>query len=243
MLDGSDNYSTRYLINDAAVLSGVPVVSASVFRFEGQVSIFGAPGGPCYRCLYPEPAPAHLSPSCGEGGVLGVVTGVVGTLQATEAIKFISGIGEPLVGRLMLFDALEMQFRQLTFKRDPTCAVCGPTPSVTSLIDYDTFCGVVSSDDVPSVSAEQFMARAPSTQVIDVRERLERARDPLPAAKSIPVSEIEARVGEIDPRVDAIFVCKVGQRSASAVAKLQKLGFQRVFNLAGGLDALSQSDA
>ena len=239
VLDGSDTYATRYLINDAAILTRVPLVSASVFRFEGQVSVFGVPGGPCYRCLYPEPPPAHLSPSCGEGGVLGAVTGVVGTIQATEVIKVLAGIGEPLVGRLLLFDALEMQFRELKFRRDPECAVCSERPTVTTLGDYEAFCGVTPLV-VPLITPAELFALlkvGQKLQLVDVREPLEREINGLRGALAIPMGELESRLLELDPQLDTVMICKVGDRSASAVKVAQRLGLSRVRNLEGGIEA------
>lgn len=240
VLDGSDTYATRYLVNDAAILAKVPLVSASVFRFEGQVSVFGCAEGPCYRCLYPEPPPPQLTLSCGEGGVLGAVTGVVGTLQATEAIKVLTETGEPLVGRLLLFDALEMSFRELSFKRDPTCAVCGDAPTVDRLIDYEAFCGLRPADDVPELSPAQVLERlrhGPPLQLVDVREPLERDLNGLRGALAIPLGTLEARFGELDLRLETVFFCRVGERSATAVRLARRLGLSRGLNLAGGIEA------
>ncbi len=237
VLDGTDNYATRYLINDACVLTGKPNLSASVFRFEGQVSIFGAPNGPCYRCLYPTPPPPGLVPSCGEGGVLGVITGVIGTLQATEAIKYLTGLGEPLVGRLLLFDALDMRFREMKLRKRADCAVCGLTPTITELIDYEAFCGTavpVVPEFTPLQLKALLDAKEPLT-LIDVREPGEREINGLPGAQPIPLSEFEQRLGEIDDDRPAVVFCRVGTRSAQAVATLQRFGRTRVYNLKGGL--------
>jgi molybdopterin/thiamine biosynthesis adenylyltransferase/rhodanese-related sulfurtransferase len=241
VLDGTDSYATRYLINDACVLTKRPNVSASVFRFEGQLSVFGAPGGPCYRCLYPEPPPAGLVPSCGEGGVLGVVPGVLGTLQATEAIKLVTRLGEPLVGRLLLFDALEMRTRQVKVRRDPRCAACGDAPTVTTLIDPQEVCGVRAPlpEAVPEVTPQALQARLQrgAVQLVDVREPGEREVNDIAGSRSIPMADLKTRYTELRPDDDVFVYCKVGERSARAVAFLQRVGFPRVFNLRGGIEA------
>lgn len=236
ILDGTDNYATRYLINDACVILGKPNVSASVFRFEGQVSIFAAAGGPCYRCLYPEPPPAGLVPSCGEGGVLGIVPGVIGTLQATEAIKLLAGIGEPLKGRLLLFDALDMRFRELKVRKNPECPVCGPAPSIRELVDYERFCGASAPKQVWELEPVEAQARA-GALLLDVREPGERLVNRLPGDVSIPFSDLKTRYTELQADRDIIAYCKVGRRSARAVEFLQKVGFENVYNLKGGIDA------
>lgn len=242
VLDGTDTYATRYLINDACVLTGKPNVSASVFRFEGQLSIFGAPGGPCYRCLYPEPPPAGLVPSCGEGGVLGVIPGVVGTLQATEAIKLLCGLGEPLVGRLLVFDALDMAFRTLKVRKSPDCALCGPSPSIRALQDYEAFCGTRApppgtvSDVTPQWLFDK-LERGDVVHLVDVREPGEREINSLEGALPIPVADLKRRYTELPTDADVVVYCKVGERSARAVEFLQQVGFTRVFNLAGGIEA------
>ena len=237
ILDGTDNYATRYLINDACVLLGRPNVSASVFRFEGQVSIFAAKDGPCYRCLYPEPPPPGLVPSCGEGGVLGIVPGVVGTLQATETIKLLAGLGEPLIGRLLLFDALEMTFRQLKVRKSPTCALCGPSPTITKLIDYEHFCGTRAPPPgtVNDVTPAWLQERRKSVQLVDVREPGEREINEIAGSTFIPLAELKTRYSELSRETDIVVFCKVGERSAKAVELLQRIGFTRVFNLAGGI--------
>ncbi len=236
VLDGTDTFATRYLINDACVLTGKLNVSASVFRFEGQVSVFGAKGGPCYRCLYPEPPPPGLVPSCGEGGVLGVVPGVVGTLQATETLKLIAGLGEPLIGRLLAFDALEMRFQQFKVKRRADCPVCGDAPTITSLIDYEAFCQVT-LPEVPAVDAAWVKARLSDVVLLDVREAGEREIEDLPGSRSIPLGQLEARFGELPTDVDLVVFCRVGERSARAVALLRRVGFERAVNLTGGIAA------
>jgi adenylyltransferase/sulfurtransferase len=242
ILDGTDNFATRYLINDACVLLGKPNVSASVFRFEGQVSIFGAPNGPCYRCLYPEAPPAGLVPSCGEGGVLGILPGVIGTLQATEAIKVVAEIGEPLIGRLLLFDALEMRFRELKVRKDPGCAICGTAPTIKGLIDYEQFCGTAmpAAGQVREVSATDLKARLDRGEgvvVLDVREPGERAVNFLAGSVSIPLSELKTRFTELPTESDVVIYCKVGRKSQLAAVQLQRFGFTRVFNLKGGISA------
>lgn len=240
ILDGTDNYATRYLINDACVLLGRPDVSASVFRFEGQISVFGAKGGPCYRCLYPTPPPPGLVPSCGEGGVLGIVPGVVGTLQATEAIKLIAGIGEPLVGRLLLFDALDMSFRALKVRKNPACPACGDSPSITALADYEALCGTRAPpagtvEEVSPAWLRERLSRKEPVQLVDVREPGEREINLIEGSLLIPFADLEARHREISANVDVVVYCKVGERSARAVELLQRIGFKRVFNLAGGI--------
>lgn len=239
VLDGTDSYATRYLINDASVLAGVPNVSASVFRFEGQVSVFGVKGGPCYRCLYPAPPPAGLVPSCGEGGVLGVVPGVVGTLQATEALKLVAGMGEPLVGRLLVFDALDMSFRTLKVRPSATCPVCGPAPTITTLEDSEASCGPRAPSAVPEVTPAWLAARLQQPaplQVVDVREPGEREINLIPGSILIPLGDLKARHTELSADAELVVYCKVGERSARAVEWLVQVGFTRVFNLAGGIE-------
>ncbi len=263
--DGTDNFQTRYLVNDACVLLGKPNAYGSIFRFEGQASVFGAPEGPCYRCLYPEPPPPGLVPSCAEGGVLGILPGLVGVIQATETIKLILGIGEPLIGRLLLVDALGMSFRTLKLRKNPDCPVCGTHPTVTELIDYDQFCGItkpasvgpleVSShgavdananvvDGISQVSVEQLKARMDAGDhpfVLDVREPHEYAIVNL-GAPLIPVGQVAARVGEIPVGKDEeIFVhCKSGGRSQKAALDLKAAGFLNVKNVAGGITAWAE---
>lgn len=236
VLDGTDTFATRYLINDACVLTGKPNVSASVFRFEGQVSVFCVKDSPCYRCLYPEPPAPGLSPSCGEGGVLGIVPGVIGTLQATEAIKVIAGIGEPLIGRLLTFDALAMSFRQFKVKKDPRCPVCGPAPTITSLIDYEQFCGTRPAGKVPEVTPQWLSEHRHQVQLIDVREPGEREINEISGALLIPLAELSARWNELPSDRDLVVYCKVGERSARAVEYLISMGLRRAFNLAGGIE-------
>ncbi len=238
VLDGTDNFATRYLINDACVLTGKPNVSASVFRFEGQVSVFAAPNGPCYRCLYPEPPPPGMAPTCGEGGVLGILPGVVGTLQATEAIKMVANFGTPLIGKLLTFDALEMRFRQFNIKRDSQCPVCGPNPSITSLIDYEHFCGTrkPAPGTVRDVTPQWLQERKASIQLIDVREPGEREISSIDGSLPLPFGELKSRFAEVSKEKEVVVYCKVGERSALAVEFLLTMGFERVFNLAGGIE-------
>ena len=248
--DGTDNFPTRYLVNDASVLTGTPNVYGSIFRFEGQASVFGAPGGPCYRCLYPEPPPPGLVPSCAEGGVLGVLPGIVGALQATEVVKWITGIGEPLVGRLLLFDALAMTFRTLKVRRDPNCPVCGDHPTVTELIDYEAFCGIpqakaaeARAEPVPEIDVRALKARLDRGEapfLLDVREPHEYAIAHL-GAPLIPLGVLAERLGELEAHRDAEIVvyCRSGVRSARAVRLLRERGFTGAVNLRGGILAWS----
>jgi len=249
IVDGADNFPTRYLVNDACVLLGKPNVYGSIFRFDGQVSVFATKNGPCYRCLYPEPPPPGLVPSCAEGGVLGVLPGVVGTIQATEAIKQILGIGESLVGRLLLFDALQMSFRTLKLQRDRDCPACGDNPTVTELIDYEQFCGIT-----PAVKAADAGQVEPEFEisVVQLKDRLDRGdvflldvREPreydicrIEGAMLIPLGELGKRLDELpqgDGRPDIVIHCKSGIRSAKAVNLLLDRGFTRVQNLRGGI--------
>jgi len=243
--DGTDNYPTRYLVNDACILLGKPNVYGSIFRFEGQASVFGAPDGPCYRCLYPEPPPPGLVPSCAEGGVLGVLPGIVGTIQATETIKLILGDGEPLVNRLLLFDAWTMRFREVKLRKDPECPMCGTHPTIKALIDYEQFCGIApAADDADSQEAGEITAvelkrridLGQDIQLIDVREPFEFAIARIPNTTLIPLGQIERRAGEIDPKRETVVYCKVGMRSAAAVHRLKEAGFPgRLLNLKGGI--------
>ena len=244
VIDGADNFPTRYLVNDACVLLGKPNVYGSIFRFDGQASVFARKDGPCYRCLYPEPPPPGLVPSCAEGGVLGVLPGIIGTIQAAEAIKLILGVGETLAGRLLTLDALTMQFRTLRLRRDPSCPVCGDQPTVTSLIDYQQFCGITAApatDTVPEISVEALRDELDAGSrlwILDVREPRESEICRLPAATLIPLGELTKRLGEIPqgPDAPAIVVhCKSGVRSAKAVRILQEHGITRARNLTGGI--------
>ena len=233
ILDGTDNFATRYLVNDACVLLGKPNVYGSIFRFEGQASVFFAKEGPCYRCLYPEPPPPDLVPSCAEGGVLGVLPGVVGTIQATEAIKLIAGIGETLVGRLLLFDALRMSFRQMKLRKDPNCAVCGANPTITALIDYEQFCNPASAIEVTPSE----LARMNAAALIDVREPEEFAGGAIDGARLIPLGVLPARLEEVPRDRDVVVYCQTGGRSARALEILRGAGFTRARHLRGGYAA------
>ena len=239
-IDGSDNFPTRYLVNDASVLLGKPYVYGSIFRFDGQVSVFAAPGGPCYRCLFAEPPPPDLVPNCAEAGVLGVLPGIVGSLQALEAIKWIVGIGDSLVGRLLLIDALRVGFRELTVTRDPECAACGDHPTVTSLIDYEAYCGLETHPPAgEEVSADE-LARALRSDVapmlVDVREPWEWEIARIEGSRLLPLGELPARLRELGGTREIVTVCHKGQRSLAAQQLLQGAGF-RARSLAGGIDA------
>ena len=246
IVDGTDNFPTRYLVNDACVLSGKPNVYGSIFRFEGQVSIFWGARGPCYRCLFPEPPPPGLVPSCAEGGVLGVLPGIIGTLQANEVIKLIVGAGEPLIGRLVLFDALKMRFRELQLKKDPACPVCSENPTQRELIDYEQLCGIVPEPETadmdfemtPIELRERLDAGEPLT-ILDVRTDPEVEIARIPGAVHIPLHELEDRLGELDPETAYVVHCHHGGRSARAVGFLRQMGFERTANLAGGIDEWS----
>jgi rhodanese-related sulfurtransferase len=255
IVDGADNFPTRYLVNDACVLTGKPNAYGSIFRFDGQASVFATKGGPCYRCLYPEPPPPGLVPSCAEGGVLGVLPGVVGTIQATEAIKVILGAGDPLIGRLLLFDALHMTFRTLKLRRDPECPVCGDHPTVTKLIDYEQFCGVPSIAEGATHAPEsvrEFEATVEELKdkidrkvplfILDVREPNEYQISRIPGGVLIPLGQLPNRLNEVPKGPDApeiIVHCKMGGRSAKAVAMMRDQGFTRIKNLVGGVLAWS----
>jgi adenylyltransferase/sulfurtransferase len=260
--DGTDNYQTRYLVNDACVLLGLPNVYGSIFRFEGQASVFYAKEGPCYRCLYPEPPPPGLVPSCAEGGVVGVLPGIVGTIQANEVIKLIVGDGmsasgdgsgdgddtvvesSSLVGRLLLFDAWKMKFRELHIDKDPNCPICGANPTIHELIDYEQFCGLGKHDDdkpIDAISAKELklrIARGDKLQLIDTREPHERAIAKFPGATVIPLGQMVRRIDEFDRTIDAVFICKIGQRSIFAIRALQEAGYTgRLLNLTDGINA------
>jgi adenylyltransferase/sulfurtransferase len=249
VLDGTDNFPTRYLVNDACVLLNKPNVYGSIFRFEGQASVFWAERGPCYRCLYPEPPPPGLVPSCAEGGVLGVLPGVIGVIQATEAVKLIVGQGEPLIGRLMLYDALEMRFRELKLRKAPNCPICGEHPSIHELIDYEAFCGVPAVDprsehtsaapQVPEISVTELRDRIqvglPGATLIDVREPHEWEIANLPQARLIPKGELPERLGELSQTDEILVHCRSGVRSADAVKFLRDMGFKKAKNVKGGI--------
>lgn len=239
--DGTDNFATRYLVNDACVLAGKPNVYASIYRFDGQVSVFGAKDAPCYRCVYPEPPPPGTVPSCSEGGVLGVLPGIIGSIQAAEVIKLAGGFGEPLVGRLLLFDALDMRFRTLTVPRDPACPICGEKPTQTELIDYDAFCGITG----PEVSTYELKAKLDAGDdflLLDVRSVREFDMTNI-GGTLIPLPELMDRLSEISEcrEKDIVVVCRSGARSGKAVKDMKENGFKRVFNLRGGLLAWSET--
>ena len=243
VVDGSDNFPTRYLVNDACVLLGKPNVYGAIFRFDGQASVFDARRGPCYRCLFAEPPPPDLVPSCAEAGVLGVLPGVIGTLQATETIKLILGVGEPLIGRLLLFDALKLEFRELALAKDPECPVCGAHPTVTTLIDYDAFCGVPAASTQAEISARELAAEREQSRtlvVVDVREPYEIAMAAFPDAVHIPLRQLPARLRELDPHAPLVTLCHHGQRSLRAREILVAAGFSNVRSLAGGIEAWSR---
>ena len=244
IVDGTDNFPTRYLVNDACVILGRPNVYGSIFRFEGQASVFATKDGPCYRCLYPEPPPPGLVPSCAEGGVLGVLPGVIGTIQATEAVKLIMGVGEPLVNRFMIYDALRMRFRELKLRKDPECPVCGDRPTVTELIDYEQFCGMMPeltpSDSVDGAEAtvEDLKARldgGADVFILDVREPQEFQICRIPGSTLIPLGVLPQRLVELEGRDDMVVHCKSGARSAKAVKLLHEAGFSKARNLRGGI--------
>ncbi len=245
VVDGTDNFPTRYLVNDACVLLHKPNVYGSIFRFEGQATVFAYQGGPCYRCLYPEPPPPGLVPSCAEGGVLGILPGTIGLIQATETVKLILGIGEPLVGRLLLYDALAMRFRELKLRRNPECPVCGDHPTVTKLIDYQQFCGIPKPQpevpmegDIDPTEVKAKIDRGDNFVLIDVREPHEYQICNIPFAKLIPLGQLPQHLGELDPGVEIVAHCKSGVRSAKAVDLLTKNGFH-ARNMKGGILAWS----
>jgi len=247
ILDGTDNFPTRYLTNDACVLLGKPNAYGSIFRFEGQASVFATKNGPCYRCLYPEPPPPGLVPSCAEGGVLGVLPGVIGTIQATEAVKLIMGIGEPLIGRFLIYDALRMKFRELKLKKDPDCPVCGTHPTVTALIDYEQFCGVApaaepvmtaTQDNETEIDVRELKRKMDAKEnffLLDVREPNEYQIGRIPGSTLIPLGEVPQRYQEIPKDREVVVHCKMGGRSAKAAAFLRQQGFTSVKNLKGGI--------
>ncbi len=247
LIDGTDNFPTRYLVNDLCVLTGKANVYGSIFRFDGQVSVFDARYGPCYRCLFPEPPPPGLVPSCAEGGVLGVLPGTIGTLQATEALKLILGIGEPLIGKLMLYNALDMSFDFVKLRKNPNCKVCGSNPEVTELIDYEAFCGVPGHDhdegsvgggwDIEPVELQERMRQSNHLRLVDVREPHELEISHIEGAKLIPLGQLASRLPELDSAEDIVLFCKSGTRSARALELLLSAGFRKVKNLKGGINA------
>jgi molybdopterin/thiamine biosynthesis adenylyltransferase/rhodanese-related sulfurtransferase len=247
IVDGTDNFPTRYLVNDACVLSGKPNVYGSIFRFEGQASVFATQEGPCYRCLYPEPPPPGLVPSCAEGGVLGILPGLVGVIQATETIKLILGAGEPLIGRLLLVDALAMRFRELKLRKNPDCPVCGVNPTVKELIDYNQFCGIRGEEaaartTMADMTVEELKKRLDQGDdlfVLDVREPHEYQICNL-GGYLIPLNDLPKRVSELDSSREIVVHCKMGGRSAKAADFLRQSGFSKVHNLAGGINAWAE---
>ncbi|GAB4479809.1 MAG: molybdopterin-synthase adenylyltransferase MoeB [Anaerolineales bacterium] len=247
LIDGTDNFPTRYLTNDVAVLLGKPLVYGSIFRFDGQASVFDARRGPCYRCLFPEPPPPGMVPTCAEGGVLGILPGTIGTIQATEALKLMLGIGDSLIGRLLLYNALDMSFDFVSLRKNPACRVCGPNADIKELIDYEAFCGVPGHDhEIGSAGAEwelsaPELARRLSGEnpplLLDVREPHELAISALPGALNIPLGALAARLAELDSAREMVVFCKAGTRSTRALEVLLSAGFKRVKNLSGGINA------
>lgn len=250
IIDGTDNFPTRYLVNDLCVLTDKANVYGSIFRFEGQVSVFWAERGPCYRCLFPDPPPPGLVPSCAEGGVFGVLPGTIGTLQATETLKLILGIGEPLIGKLMIYDALAMSFDQVQLKKNPQCRICSDEPEVTKLIDYEAFCGVPGHDHEEGrldseweIEAQELAARLKSgdeIHLIDVREPHELEISHLEGAELIPLGSLAGRMHELDSAEEIILICKAGTRSARALELLVGAGFRKIKNLRGGINAWAE---
>ncbi|MEW6731263.1 MAG: molybdopterin-synthase adenylyltransferase MoeB [Acidobacteriota bacterium] len=252
IVDGTDNFPTRYLVNDACVLTGKPNVYGSIFRFEGQASIFYAKEGPCYRCLYSEPPPPGLVPSCAEGGVLGILPGVIGVIQATETVKLIIGKGEPLIGRLLIFDALRMKFREVKLRKDPNCVVCSERATVKELIDYDQFCGVPKAAttkestvkqnefEITPQELKQRLDQGDEIFILDVREPHEYQICQLAGSTLIPLGQLPARMNELDSAKEIVVHCKLGGRSAKAVDLLRQAGFRKIKNMVGGIDAWAQ---
>ncbi len=249
VIDGSDNFPTRYLVNDACVLEGKPYVWGSIYRFDGQASVFWAEHGPCYRCLYPEPPPPGMVPSCAEGGVLGVLCATIGSVQANEAIKLLTGIGDPLVGRLLIYDALELSFKDIRVRKDPECPVCGKNPTVTELIDYEEFCGVVSDEAQTAAAGATLTAKELSELIndgrpialVDVREPAEWQINRLPGAKLIPLAELPSRLTELPQTEPVVVYCKTGVRSAEALALLKQSGFSTAKHLGGGIASYAKT--
>lgn len=249
VIDGTDNFPTRYLVNDACVLLGKPNVYGSIFRFEGQLTVFYAKDGPCYRCLYPEPPPPGLVPSCAEGGVFGVLPGVIGSLQAVEAIKLILGIGKPMIGRLLLFDALGLSFKELKLRKNPECPICGEHPTITQLIDYNEFCGVGrgnegedlldASEEITPTELQSLRDSGKGPIVVDVREPYEYAIAKIPGTKLVPLGTVPERLHEFDTTDEIVLHCKSGKRSAEALQIFKQAGFKRLKNLKGGILAWS----
>ena len=247
IVDGTDNFPTRYLINDLCVLTGKPYVYGSIFRFDGQASVFSAEEGPCYRCLFPEPPPPGLVPSCAEGGVLGVLPGTIGSLQATEALKLLLGIGEPLIGKLLLYDALDSSFQTVKLQKNPNCKVCGDDPEVTELIDYEAFCGVPAHDheqgsageawDITAAELARRLEDNPDLHLIDVREPHEQEISQIEGSRLIPLGQLASRLSELDSADEIVLFCKAGARSTRALEILASAGFKKIKNLKGGINA------
>lgn len=247
IIDGTDNFPTRYLSNDVCVFLKKPNIYGSVFRFEGQCTVFASHlGGPCYRCMFPEPPPTGMVPSCAEGGVLGVLPGIIGMLQAVETIKLILGVGESLVGRLMHFDTLKLKFREIKLRKDPSCPVCGEHPAITEPIDYEQFCGVtaaqsgVPADGVPEITVEELKRKIDAKEpfvLLDVREFFEQRLSHIPGSKLIPLGDLPARLSELDSAMEIVVLCRVGSRSLDAIRLLREAGFARLSHLAGGIAA------
>jgi len=245
IVDGTDNFATRYLVNDACVLSGKPYVWGSIYRFDGQASVFWAEHGPCYRCLYPEPPPPGMVPSCAEGGVLGVLCASIGSIQVTEAIKVLTGVGDPLVGRLMIYDALEMTYRAVKVRKDPECPLCGKNPTITELIDYEAFCGAVSDEAVSAAAGSTITAtelkamqdRGDEFLLVDVREPAEWEIVRIPGAVLIPKGDLPSRLSELPQNKPVVMYCKTGVRSAETLALLKNAGFKDALHVQGGVSA------
>jgi sulfur-carrier protein adenylyltransferase/sulfurtransferase len=247
IVDGTDNFPTRYLVNDACVLLGKPNVYGSIFRFDGQATVFYPPQGPCYRCLYPEPPPPDLVPNCAEGGVLGILPGLIGVVQATETVKLILGTGKPLIGRLLLYDALEMTFREMKVRKNPKCPICGLNPTIHALIDYQQFCGVGTAEPTPAAGGataleeitpgelQSLLETKNPPRILDVRNPEEIAICRIAGSTVIPLPELPARLGELDSSTSIVVHCKSGVRSAKAIVLLQAAGFTRLRNLKGGI--------
>lgn len=250
LVDGSDNFPTRYLLNDLGVLSGKPFVYGSIFRFEGQVSVFDARRGPCYRCLFPEPPPPDTVPSCADAGVFGVLPGTIGSIQAIEVIKLILGIGEPLIGKLLLYDALDMSMQVIQLRKNPRCKVCGESPEITRLIDYEAFCGVPARAPqenglerekvIEPIELKERLKRGDELILIDVRDPVEQQVSALPGALVIPLERLGQRMKELDPQREYVLFCRTGVRSARGVRQMSAAGFSKVKNLRGGLNAWAE---
>jgi adenylyltransferase/sulfurtransferase len=246
LIDGTDNFPTRYLLNDLAVMSGKPYIYGSIFRFEGQVSVFDARHGPCYRCLFPSPPPPGLVPSCAEGGVFGVLPGTIGTLQATEAIKLILGAGEPLIGKLLIYEALDSTFQKIILRKNPSCQVCGAQPQIKELIDYEAFCGSQarsrqgapsSNWDIEPLDLAERIKKGEKIMLLDVRDPVEQQVSAIPGAVNIPLGQLAVRFQELDPALETVVYCRSGVRSLQAIQVLAGHGFHHLHSLKGGINA------